>query len=121
MRITHVLTMIAAAAASFSAAAAPAAVSSTSAIATVPVAGQSAVKKLKPAEYARLQGLYQLSDGRFLEVTMDNGKLYAEVVGGKKAEIVHTGPTRFVSRDDALRIVFDSVPYPMNVNVSLVN
>jgi len=120
MRITHVLTMIAAAAASFSAAAAPAAVSSTSAIATVPVVGQTAVHKLKQAEYARLQGLYELSDGRVLEVTMNQGKLYAEV-GGKKAEIVHAGPTRFVSRDDAVRIVFDSVPYPMNVNVSLAN
>lgn len=120
MRITHVIALAAAAAASFSASANPGAVTGASDVATVPVVGRTVVHKLKPSEYARLQGLYELSDGRVLEVSMDNGKLYAEV-GGKKAEIVHTGPTRFVSRDDALRINFDSVPYPMNVNVSLAN
>lgn len=120
MRIAHVLTLAAAAAVSFSASADDGISTSTSSAAvstTVPVTARS-IYKMNRLDYQRLQGAYQLQDGRVLHVSTAHGKLYAEL-DGKRSEVVATGPNQFASRDDAVRVRFDQVSAAGEVAVSV--
>jgi hypothetical protein len=110
MRIAHVLTLAAAAAISFPASAADgisAMASSADVSTTVPVTARS-IYKLNRLDYQRVQGAYQLEDGRVLRVSTAYGKLFAEL-DGKRSEVLATGPNQFASRDDAVRVRFEQV------------
>lgn len=120
MRIAHFLTLAAAAAVSFSASAEPGISASTHTAAVntnVPVAARS-LYKMNRAEYQRLQGAYHLADGRVLNVSTEHGKLFADL-DGKRSEIVPTGPNRFASRDDSVRVRFDQLLSTGEVAVSV--
>lgn len=116
MRTKYILTLIGAACIAASASAEPNVSISSPAANLVPVIGKTG-PALKASEYGRLQGLYQLDDGRVLEVTFEKRKLYADL-GGAKTEIFPAGINRFVSGDDTLRVEFDSTGRPLDVTVS---
>jgi hypothetical protein len=114
MRIAHVLTLIGAAALSFSAAAEPTNVdTTTSTMPTVKVAHM----KLHAEDINAVLGTYALEDGRTLRVSTDHSKLFAEVNGVKK-EIVKVGGAKFASRDDEMRVSFDAGSIANEVTVS---
>lgn len=115
MRIAHVLTLIGAAAVSFSAAAAPAANTDTGTSQVAVTA--SAYHKPTEGDLAGLQGAYSLADGRTLRVSSSQNRLYAEL-GDTRTEILAIGPNKFASRNDSLRVTFDDGDYPNNVVVS---
>lgn len=117
MRIAHVLTLIGAAAVSFSAAAAPAANSLDTSMSQVQVKA-STFHKPTEGDLATLQGAYQLADGRTLRVTTANHRLYADL-GSTRTELLSVAPNKFASSNDALRVTFDDGDYPNNVVVSV--
>ncbi|GAB3429281.1 hypothetical protein NX773_09600 [Massilia solisilvae] len=118
MRLTHVLTLAAAATVSLSASAAPAA--NVDATVNVSAPAIRASYRLDPSQFKAVQGAYALEDGRTLHVTADHRKLYAEV-DGEKTEIVPVAPNRFASRDDAMRLAFnsDSLATDVTMNVAV--
>lgn len=116
MRIASALTLIAAAAVSFSASAAPASTNVDTSMNSVPVSAHSAYK-LSQTEISGLQGTYSLEDGRTLRVTAHQQHLYADI-DGNRTEIVPVARDRFASADDALRLVFNSSEAPTDVTVS---
>lgn len=117
MRIAHVLTLIGAAAVSFGAAAAPAANHLDTSMSQVSVTGTN-YHKITEGDMISLQGSYQLADGRTLRVSSMGTRLYAEL-GDTRTEILSVGPNRFASRNDALRVTFNSDDYPTEVVVSV--
>ncbi|GAB3468588.1 hypothetical protein GCM10027321_37080 [Massilia terrae] len=117
MRTAHVLTLIAAAAASFSASAAPSAANNIDTSMNQVAVTASAYHKPTEGDMASLQGSYQLADGRTLRVSSMGTRLYAEV-GDTRTEILSVGPNKYASRNDALRLTFDNGDFPVNVLVS---
>jgi hypothetical protein len=116
MRIASALTLIAAAAVSFTASAAPASTNVDTNVASVSVAAHGTYK-MSQSELHGVQGAYALEDGRTLHVTAHQRHLYAEL-GNTKTEIVPTGRNVFASADDAVRLVFNSSDAPTDVKVS---
>lgn len=117
MRIAQVLTLIGTAALSFAASAEPASVNTEASMTAVNVA--RATYRLHDSDLKAVQGLYALEDGRTLRVSAEQRKLYAEV-DGHKSEIVKIGRAKFASRDDAVRVSFDTADSVANdVQVSL--
>jgi hypothetical protein len=115
MRITQALALIGAAAISFSASAAPAANNADSGISQVSVTSRAHSMPTE-GDIAGLQGAYNLSDGRKLQVSTDGNRLYARL-GDTRAEILSVGPNQFASRDDALQINFDNSDNPDKIVV----
>lgn len=66
---------------------------------------------LQSLAFERIQGDYELADGRVLRVTGKGDgkqrKLYADL-GDGPVEIVHVGRNRFVGKDKDVRISFDA-------------
>ena len=118
MRIASALTLIAAAAASFSASAAPASTNVDASMTSVPVSAHSDYR-LSPTEMAGLHGSYALEDGRTLHVSGHGQHLYADI-DGNRTEIVPVARARFASADDSVRLVFNSSEAPTEVKVSTV-
>lgn len=114
MRTKYILALIGAALVATSASAAPNFTEKNN-ISSIAVLGKVGAKQ-NPASYSRVPGMYQLDDGRVLEVTLEDRKLFAHL-GNAKVEILQSGPNSFASRDDALRVAFDSVGYPVDVTV----
>jgi hypothetical protein len=114
MRIAHVLTLIGAAALSLSAAAEP--VNADTGASTMPTVNV-AHNKLHAEDVNAVLGTYALDDGRMLRVSTEHRKLYAEVNGVKK-ELVKVGGAKFASRDDALRVSFDTGSIGNDVTLS---
>ena len=75
------------------------------------VAAQPKQVHLAQRAFDRVQGAYQLGDGRVLSVTGKGAgkerKLYANF-GDGPVEIVHVGKNRFEGRDKDVRISFDA-------------
>jgi len=118
MRIQHTLTLIAAATLSLSAFAAPSAATTEtgdSALSSVHIVASS--YKLRPVEFAGVQGAYALTDGRTLRVSSAHRKLYADL-GDARFEIVPVAQNVFASRDDGLRLAFDQIPFATAVTLS---
>lgn len=121
MRIQHTLALLAAASLSLSAfAASSAANSDTGGAAMSSVHVVAASYKLRPVEFSGVQGSYALSDGRTLRVSSARHKLYADL-GQAKFEIVPVGQNVFASRDDALRLAFDQIPFATEVKLSSID
>ncbi|MGZ5199326.1 MAG: hypothetical protein ACXWC4_06095 [Telluria sp.] len=116
MRIASVLTLIAAAAVSFTASAAPANTNVETSVASVAVSAHGTYK-LSQSELAGVPGDYSLEDGRTLRVTAHQRHLYADL-DGNRTEIVPVARNSFASRDDAVRLVFNSSAAPTDVTVS---
>lgn len=72
--------------------------------------------KLRPEEFAEVQGSYDLSDGTTLRVGNDHGRLYAEVNGGERVALQAVSAKTFVA--NGKRVTFDPVPYATNVTIS---
>jgi hypothetical protein len=89
------------------------------AMASVPVVGSTATYKLSSTYFDGVRGVYELSDGRRLHVTLEHDKLYADV-GRGKTQIVPVAPNRFATRDDSLRLAFDQIPFASEVTLSQV-
>lgn len=117
MRLTHVLTLAAVATVSLSASAAPPAANADATV-TVSAPAIRASYRLDPSQFKAVQGVYALEDGRTLHVTAEHRKLYAEV-DGEKTEIVAVAPNRFASRDDAMRLAFDSDTLATDVTMNV--
>jgi hypothetical protein len=118
MRTQLVCTLLAAAALSAPAfAAPPASQDMNAAVASVPVVASSGARRLLENELDDVKGVYKLSDGRTLHVTAENRKLYARL-GAAKSELLALAQTRFVTRDDSLRLDFDQIPFATEVTVS---
>lgn len=119
MRIQTTLTLLAAATLSLPAFAAPPAAAADTGDAAMPsvhvVAG--AAYKLRPIEFDGVQGSYALSDGRTLRVSSARHRLYAEL-DAARFEIVPVAQNVFASRDAALRLAFDQIPFATEVTLS---
>ncbi len=71
---------------------------------------------IDPLMYQRMQGAYQLEDGRTLHVTGKSRKLYADLGDGPQ-EIVHVGRDRFEAVGKDLSVRFDGGPFPHTVHI----
>ena len=71
---------------------------------------------IDPLMYQRMQGAYQLEDGRTLHVTGKSRKLYADLGDGPQ-EIVHVGRDRFEAVGRDLSVRFDGGPFPHTVHL----
>lgn len=119
MRIQTLLTLLGAASLSASALAAPAVAPDATASSGMPVAVVSGAQyKLRPIEFEGVQGVYNLSNGQILRVSSAQRKLYAELDGQGKAEIVPVAENTFVSREDATTLVFDQIPFATDVRLT---
>lgn len=119
MRKQFVLALLATATLSGAAFAAPGANQDMerAAMASVPVVGSGATYKLRLGDFDGVQGVYMLSDGRRLHVTLEHRKLFADV-GRGKTEIVPVAQNRFATRDDSLHLAFDQLPFANEVTLS---
>ncbi len=117
MRIAHVLTLIGAAAVSFTAAAAPAASTADTAMSQVSVSASS-LHKVTEGDLIGMQGSYLLADGRTLRIAGSGNRVYADL-GDTRTEILSVGPNKFASRNDSLRVTFGPGDNPVDVVVSV--
>jgi 3-oxoacyl-ACP reductase-like protein len=119
MRALSLITFLGAAALSVSAIAAPSVTpdASSSALTSITVPG-GANRTLREQEITDVQGTYHLSDGRVMHVTSEARRLYADINGGSKAQLVKAGDTTFVSREDGTRFEFDQLPFATNVTMT---
>lgn len=119
MRIQTLLTLLGAASLSASALAAPAVAPDATVSSAMPVEVVSGAKyTLRPIEFEGVQGVYILSNGQTLRVSSAQRKLYAELDGQGKAEIVPVAENTFVSRQDAMKLVFDQIPFATDVTLT---
>jgi hypothetical protein len=109
MRIQQILAFLGAAALSVSALAQTPNVDQS----TVNVQGgkSAVVNRLTPGEADLMKGGFAMEDGRSLKISNRGAKLYAELGGNKREELIQVGPQRFLGRDSGNRVAFDQVPY----------
>ncbi|TFW34672.1 hypothetical protein [Massilia horti] len=88
------------------------------AITSVPVVASTSAYKLRPFEFDGVQGVYGLDDGRVLKVKAKHRKLYA-TIGDDNAEIVPIAPNTFATRDNAMMLRFNEIPFATDVTVSM--
>ncbi len=79
---------------------------------------QGASYKLRPAEFDGVQGSYSLSNGTTMRVSASQRRLFAEIDGHAKAELVAVAQNTFVSRDEDMKLVFDQLPFATEVTLT---
>ncbi len=114
MRLARLALFAAAAVVSLTSAAQP--VTATSPDVVNVQAAQPKKVYIDPLMYQRMQGAYQLEDGRTLHVTGKSRKLYADLGDGPQ-EIVHVGRDRFEAVGKDLSVRFDGGPFPHTVHL----
>ena len=114
MRLSRLALFAAAAVVSLTSAAQP--VTATSPDVVNVQAAQPKKVYIDPLMYQRMQGAYQLEDGRTLHVTSKSRKLYADLGDGPQ-EIVHVGRDRFEAVGKDLSVRFDGGPFPHTVHI----
>ena len=114
MRLSRLALFAAAAVVSLTSAAQP--VTATSPDVVNVQAAQPKKVYIDPLMYQRMQGAYQLEDGRTLHVTGKSRKLYADLGDGPQ-EIVHVGRDRFEAVGRDLSVRFDGGPFPHTVHL----
>jgi hypothetical protein len=114
MRLSRLALFAAAAVVSLTSAAQP--VTATSPDVVNVQAAQPKKVYIDPLMYERMQGAYQLEDGRTLHVTGKSRKLYADLGDGPQ-EIVHVGRDRFEAVGKDLSVRFDGGPFPHTVHI----
>ncbi len=114
MRLSRLALFAAAAVVSLTSAAQP--VTATSPDVVNVQAAQPKKVYIDPLMYQRMQGAYQLEDGRTLHVTGKSRKLYADLGDGPQ-EIVHVGRDRFEAVGKDLSVRFDGGPFPHTVHI----
>ena len=114
MRLSRLALFAAAAVVSLTSAAQP--VTATSPDVVNVHAAQPKKVYIDPLMYQRMQGAYQLEDGRTLHVTGKSRKLYADLGDGPQ-EIVHVGRDRFEAVGKDLSVRFDGGPFPHTVHI----
>ena len=114
MRLSRLALFAAAAVVSLTSAAQP--VTATSPDVVNVQATQPKKVYIDPLMYQRMQGAYQLEDGRTLHVTGKSRKLYADLGDGPQ-EIVHVGRDRFEAVGKDLSVRFDGGPFPHTVHI----
>ena len=114
MRLSRLALFAAAAVVSLTSAAQP--VTATSPDVVNVQAAQPKKVYIDPLMYQRMQGAYQLEDGRTLHVTGKSRKLYADLGDGPQ-EIVHVGRDRFDAVGKDLSVRFDGGPFPHTVHI----
>jgi hypothetical protein len=72
--------------------------------------------KLRPAEFDGVQGVYALDNGGRLRVSASLRRLYAEVDGGARAEMLPVAANTFVV--DGKRVTFDQIPFATSVTIA---
>ena len=118
MRTATLMTLAGALALSASAFAAPSVtpVAGSTAIASVNISGSS--YKLRPIEFEGVQGTYKLSNGQVMKVSAEQRKLYMELDGGARAEMVPVAENTFLASGTDTRLVFDQIPFATDVTLS---
>ena len=114
MRLSRLALFAAAAVVSLTSAAQP--VTATSPDVVNVQAAQPKKVYIDPLMYQRMQGAYQLEDGRTLHVTGKSRKLYADLGDGPQ-EIVHVGRDRFEAVGKDMSVRFDGGPFPHTVHL----
>jgi hypothetical protein len=74
--------------------------------------------KLRPVQFEGVQGTYGLDDGRTMRITSEKRKLYAQINGGDKEEIVAVAQNVFLTADQDLRLEFDQIPFATEVRLT---
>ena len=116
MRTPTLMTLVGALALSASALAAPPVTPDATSIASVNVSAPA--YKLRPIEFDGVQGVYRLSNGQVMKVSAAHRKLYMELDGGARSEIVPVAQNTFIAREDDTRLVFDQIPFATDVYLS---
>ncbi len=75
---------------------------------------------IAPDEFREIGGHYELEDGKAIDITQVQNRFYAEIPGLGKTEIIPTSNTRFVSKDNAVQIMFQTSAngYPTKLQAS---
>lgn len=116
MRISTLLTATAAFAFSAAAFAAPAPTPAAAATVMEVQLVNGSAYKLRPAEFDGVQGSYQLDNGATLRVSAEHRRLYAEIDGAPRTELLAVGENTFVA--NGKRVVFDQIPFATSVTVT---
>ena len=77
--------------------------------------GKSVVNRLTPYEAEIMKGSFAMEDGRTLRISHRSAKLYAELGGGKREELIPVGQDRFVGSESGNQVAFDQVPFAYTV------
>jgi hypothetical protein len=115
MRTPTLMTLAGALALSASAFAAPSTTPAATSAAIASVNVNAPAYKLQAVEFEGVQGVYKLSNGQVMRVSAEQRKLYMELDGGARSEIVAVGQNTFVARQDDTRLVFDQIPFATDV------
>ena len=119
MRFSTLLNTAAAAALTLSASAFAAPVTAPAAASAALIEVQTingSAYKLRPAEFDGVQGTYTLDNGSTLRVSAAQRRLYAEVDGGARAELLPVAANTFVV--DGKRVTFDQIPFATSVTIA---
>lgn len=118
MRAHTLLTFLGAAALSASAIAGPAVPPDASGTSVMSVSVPGSAYKLNQIEFEGVKGVYRLDNGQMLRVSTAKRKVWAEIDGGGKTELVPVAQNTFIALEDNARIEFDELPFATNVTLT---
>jgi hypothetical protein len=119
MIIKHVLAFLGAATASTMVLAAPAPVSVSDDGSTVYVAGNaSPLIRLTNEDATNAEGFFRLADGRLLRLTNQGNKVFMDLDGRHRQELLPTSRTHFVARRTGAELTFDEPKFPEKVRLT---
>lgn len=72
--------------------------------------------KLRPEEFSGVQGSYTLDNGSTLRVSAAQHRLYAEVDGAAREELLPVSANTFVA--NGKRVTFDQIPFATSVTIA---
>jgi hypothetical protein len=118
MRAHTILTLIGAMALSASAIAGPAVPPDASGTSVMSVNVPGTAYKLTPAEFNGVAGSYKLANGSTLRVSTSQRKVWAEIDGANKTQLVPVAQNTFVALEDNSKVEFDELPFATNVTLT---
>ncbi|HEY5801240.1 MAG TPA: hypothetical protein VIT92_13525 [Burkholderiaceae bacterium] len=63
------------------------------------------LNQMWPNEFEEISGIYTLSNGKHMVLSMDGTRMYATIDGGRRTRIVAESPYVFIARDKQFKIV----------------
>ena len=118
MRAQAIFTLIGAMALSASAIAGPAVPPDASGTSVMSVNVPGSAYKLTPAEFEGVKGTYKLSNGDVMRVSTSQRKVWAEINGANKTELVPVAQNTFIALEDNAKVEFDELPFANNVTLT---
>lgn len=70
---------------------------------------EAAAVKPDPAVYDRYTGKYLLQDGTVVDITKENGRLFAQPAGGPKLDMTPESESKFILKAFGIELTFDAI------------